>query len=247
MKKTVRIGAILLAAVLFAGSLLLVQTPANAAENGGGLSGWQNQGGYRYYYVNGKPVKGWKKIGKYKYHFDRYGRMATGTQKIKRRLEVFRTNGKWINTESMDKKAAKRSSRTNYLVLVSLKKKVTKVYKGWKGNWKPVRNILCTVGNPAKGWDTVKGTFYVGYTTNGNPVTRGYSFEDSEGHTLYYWTRFCDSFLFHSRLYERNTRILTKADNALGKALSHGCVRMNIKDAKWIYSRVPDGSKVVVY
>ena len=248
MKKTLRIAAFILAAIFFAGTVLLQPSVSNAEEQTGeALSGFKKQGGYYYYYENGKPVKGWKKIGKYRYYFDKKGRMATGTKKIKGILRVFRTNGKWINTASMDRKAAKKSSRTDYLVLVNINKKVTKVYQGSKGNWKPVRSILCTVGDPTKGWDTVKGTFYVGRSSWGNPTTRGYSFEDSEGHTLYYWTRFCDDFLFHSQLYENNSFVLTRENNALGKALSHGCVRMRYQDAKWIYYHVPDGSKVIVY
>ena len=29
--------------------------------------------------------------------------------------------------------------------------------------------------------------------------------------------------------------------------LSHGCVRMDINNAKWIYDTIPSGSTVVVY
>ena len=266
MKKVVRSLCLVFACLLFAG-LLLEAVPAKAAEETGGVAksgtqttknaskkstkkaytGWVKKGGYTYYLKKGKTVKGWRKIKTAKYYFNKKGRMVTGTKKINGRLEVFRPDGRWISTASLDKRAAKKSSATNYLIMVSITKRVTKVYVGERGNWTPVRNILCTVGNPDKGWDTVRGTFYVGYSSWGNPVTRGYSFEDEDGHTLYYWTRFCDSFLFHSQLYDLNTFNLTPYENELGEALSHGCVRMDIKDARWIYNHVPDGSKVVVY
>jgi len=36
-------------------------------------------------------------------------------------------------------------------------------------------------------------------------------------------------------------------DGRLGMALSHGCVRLNINNAKWIYDNIPAGSTVCVY
>ena len=36
-------------------------------------------------------------------------------------------------------------------------------------------------------------------------------------------------------------------DGRLGINASHGCVRLNINNAKWIYDNIPRGTKVVVY
>ena len=36
-------------------------------------------------------------------------------------------------------------------------------------------------------------------------------------------------------------------DGRVGMALSHGCVRLEIQNAKWIYDTIPSGSTVVVY
>ncbi|MCR5042489.1 MAG: L,D-transpeptidase, partial [Clostridia bacterium] len=36
-------------------------------------------------------------------------------------------------------------------------------------------------------------------------------------------------------------------DGRLGMALSEGCVRLDINNAKWIYDNCPIGTKVVVY
>lgn len=36
-------------------------------------------------------------------------------------------------------------------------------------------------------------------------------------------------------------------DGRLGINASHGCVRLNINHAKWIYDHIPRGTKVVVY
>jgi len=42
---------------------------------------------------------------------------------------------------------------------------------------------------------------------------------------------------------DRNKNIL---DYTLGKPASHGCVRMTVEDAKWIYDTIPNGTKVIV-
>lgn len=36
-------------------------------------------------------------------------------------------------------------------------------------------------------------------------------------------------------------------DGRLGINASHGCVRLAIDDAKWIYDNIPSKTKVVVY
>jgi lipoprotein-anchoring transpeptidase ErfK/SrfK len=81
----------------------------------------------------------------------------------------------------------------------------------------------------------VTGSFSVG--------SRGYSF--GSGFTCYYWTQFYSDYLFHSVLYREGTR--TVMDGRLGIHASHGCVRMTIENAKWIYSNVPSGTRVLIY
>ena len=36
-------------------------------------------------------------------------------------------------------------------------------------------------------------------------------------------------------------------DGTLGKQVSHGCVRLDINNAKWLYDNIPNGTKVVIY
>ena len=35
--------------------------------------------------------------------------------------------------------------------------------------------------------------------------------------------------------------------NKLGSAASHGCIRLNVRDAKWIHDNVPSGSQIYIY
>ncbi len=61
-----------------------------------------------------------------------------------------------------------------------------------------------------------------------------------------YWSQITRNIYFHSVLYsERNTGSLIKSSfDDLGKAVSHGCVRLMPQDAKWIYQNIPEGTKV---
>lgn len=217
-------------------------------SSGAMLTGWQKING-SWYLLNssGAMLTGWQQLGSVWYYLQDSGKMATETVTIDGYQQVFHTNGAWINTHAMDTKAAGYSSSTNYLILVSISDHVTKIYKKYGSSWAVEQAYLCTVGDPSKGWDTVTGSFYIGQSSWGNPTWKGYSFEDEDGHTLYYWTRFYNGFLFHSIMYENGSWIETPYSNDLGKSLSHGCVRLRWYNAKWIYDNIPYGTKVVVY
>lgn len=125
------------------------------------------------------------------------------------------------------------SSATRYLIVVDRNNTHTIIMSGGNGSWKPYKNFLCTVGKSST--PTVTGSFSVG--------SRGYSF--GSGYTCYYWTQFYADYLFHSVLYNEGTR--TIQDGRLGVHASHGCVRLAIDNAYWIYSNVPSGTRVLVY
>ncbi|MDO4400503.1 MAG: L,D-transpeptidase [Coriobacteriia bacterium] len=137
------------------------------------------------------------------------------------------------------KKATKRAiaegSATDYFIAVDIPAKRTMIFK-WKGDeWKLVKYWVCSTGAPES--PTITGTFEVG--------DRGYSFGDEEGYTCYYWTQFSGNYLFHSIKYEPGT--FDVQDGRLGEDVSEGCVRLKIKNAKWIYDTIPWSTKVVVY
>ena len=65
-----------------------------------------------------------------------------------------------------------------------------------------------------------------------------------------YCSRIHGGILFHSVWYYRNgdpSSMSAKEYNKLGTTASHGCVRLMVADAKWIYDNVPSGSKVIIY
>ncbi len=135
----------------------------------------------------------------------------------------------------MENKAQSYSSNTKYLILVNCSTHKVGVFTGKKNAWTISKYYDCTTG--ASGTPTKKGTFSVG--------SKGKSFGTSS-YTCWYWTQWSGNYLFHSVLYKPGS--MSKiSDGRLGMSLSHGCVRLAIDNAKWIYNNVPRGTKVVVY
>ncbi len=65
-----------------------------------------------------------------------------------------------------------------------------------------------------------------------------------------YSTRIVKGFLFHSVWYYRNGDKASQSYaqyNKLGTTASHGCVRLTVADAKWIYDNCPLGTTVTIY
>ncbi len=119
-------------------------------------------------------------------------------------------------------------------VKVSIPEQMVFVYDA---NNKVVQNYICSTGKD--GDDTPVGTFTVG--------DRGQSFyseQYQEG--AYYWTRFKGAFLFHSVPFDEHQKFEPEEAAKLGTKASHGCVRLELENAKWIYDNLPKGTKVVV-
>ena len=136
---------------------------------------------------------------------------------------------------NMVSKAQKYSSTSKYLILVDTDACRVGIFTGEEGAWKLKYYWQCCVGKSST--PTVKGTFTVGYKT--------YSFGESKGYSCYYATQIYGSYLFHSVLYYPYTN--TIKDGTMGKAVSHGCVRLTKAHAKWIYNNIPRGTKVYIY
>jgi len=64
-----------------------------------------------------------------------------------------------------------------------------------------------------------------------------------------YAVRFNGRVLFHSILFNRSNpaSLSPSSYNKLGEKASHGCVRLSVNDAKWIYDHCPKGTAVIVY
>lgn len=126
------------------------------------------------------------------------------------------------------------SSATNWEIIVDTSSNQVVVFERPRGKWIVNRTMTCTSG--AWNTPTVKGQFVVG--------SRGKSF--GHGYTCWYWTQFYGNYLFHSVLYNPGS-MTSVQDGRLGINASHGCVRLAIDNAKWIYDTIPSGTRVVVW
>lgn len=91
--------------------------------------------------------------------------------------------------------------------------------------------------------DTPTGVFHVEHERG----THFYSQMSGEGAN--WWVSWKDHgiYLFHSVPVDINGNYETAEADKLGKEpASHGCIRLSVPDAKWLYEQLPYGTKVVV-
>lgn len=128
------------------------------------------------------------------------------------------------------------SSNTNKLVFVNISEQKTYVYTGSINNWTLEKEFLCSTGIENK--ETPVGVFEV--------QTRApWFFASKYGQGGKYYVQFMGNYLFHSIPFAEDQE--TVLDETLGEPASHGCIRLDTDDAKWLYDNVSDGSKIIIY
>ncbi len=201
-------------------------------------TGWKATGG-AWYYLNadGKMATGWLQLGSTWYYLSGSGAMVTGRQRINGTWYDFAASGAWIDpSAAMNAKAQGIASATPWLILVDTAHTRVNVYYGSQGHWALQHSWPCAPGAPST--PTVKGFFTVG--------GKGYYF-DSGAARCFYYTQFRGNYLFHSTLYNKRPTPSSPQDSRVGMQLSHGCVRLELQNAKWIYDNIPRNTKVYVF
>ena len=105
----------------------------------------------------------------------------------------------------------------------------------------PVRRMICSTGtkaNPSDVGDWVlngRHAKWCVFPTWGNSYAR-------------YWTRINASIAFHSVIYTAVSldAMKTSSYKALGSRASHGCIRLTVEDAKWVYENIGAGTVVSI-
>lgn len=131
------------------------------------------------------------------------------------------------------------SNRPYYIEVIRNQNTVIVYGKDGNGNYtNRVKVFPCSVGR--NNW-TPTGTFS---TSKGNDW--GFLFGGVYGQ---YSTRITGNILFHSVPYTalRRNALEWEEYNKLGTAASAGCVRLTVRDAKWIYDNVASGTTVKIY
>lgn len=205
--------------------------------------GWINTDGQWYHLGRtGAQTYGWHKDADYHWYYLDPGRggamLGGGWQTLNGQWNYFDPwSGFWVTSRASFQadwnRAKTQYSPTNYLLMVDTWAPRCMAFYWRSGGWQPLYDWECSVGAAAT--PTVTGSFSVG--------SRGPSF--GRGYTAYWWTQFYGDYLFHSVLYYQGTYAIK--DGRLNSHVSHGCVRMNIWDAKWIHDNIPSGTRVYVY
>ena len=132
------------------------------------------------------------------------------------------------------------ASKLPYYIKINRQQNCVTVYAlDFNGNYtKPVKAFACSVGvNNA----TPKGTF---------AIPAKYRWHALMGNVYgQYCSRITGGVLFHSVFYSSQdpSKLAYNSYNRLGQTASHGCVRLCVADAKWIYDNCPVGTKVTIY
>lgn len=128
------------------------------------------------------------------------------------------------------------SSKTDKLVFVNISEQKTYIYTGSINNWSLEKEFICSTGIENK--ETPVGIFEV--------QTRApWFFASKYGQGGKYYVQFMGNYLFHSVPFAEDQE--TVLDETLGEPASHGCIRLDTDDAKWLYDNVLDGSKIIIY
>ena len=158
---------------------------------------------------------------------------ANHVSKYVTRIATIKVKGDPLESEALSK-LSKSGSSTSYGIAVNLTRHRAVIAKNTNGKWAVIKNWICSTGAP--GSETPTGT----YETQCKVPSFGH------GYTCYWATGFIGSvYLFHSGIYEEGTYNIR--DGRLGEEVSGGCVRFELKNAKWLYDHVPLGTKVLIY
>ena len=199
-------------------------------------TGWVNDGKNWYYTdSNGAMQTGWLRNGGVWYYLKSSGAMATGWNRVGSYKYYF--NGSGAMLQDLDSVLGRQSS---YYITVNRRTCQVMVYaKSETGRYDiPVKTFACSVGLPAT--PTPTGTY--------NTLAQ-YRWHTLMGPSYgQYCTRIVGGVLFHSVAGNSMTvKNLNAANyNMLGQPASHGCVRLCVRDAKWIHDNCAVGTTVTI-
>ncbi len=131
-----------------------------------------------------------------------------------------------------------------YFIEVDVANQVTKVFKrDDNGDFTVLyKAFICSTGT--KGYPSDPGT----WTLTGRRA-RWSHFPKWGGGTAQYWTKINDNIAFHSVMYRNYDPddLVESSYKNLGSRASHGCIRLTVPDAKWIYENCRSGVQVWIH
>ena len=221
-------------------------------------SGWLDLGGLKLYFdpTTYQAAVGLTTISGTTYYFNNDGVMMTGLIDINGKYYYFDSNGAMVKNASRTVNGIKLNFGSNgvctsilpesyngpYKITVDRTNCVVTVYgDDGSGNFAlPVKAFVCSVGLPST--PTPAGTFYTGSKAKVKELM-GPSWGQ-------YSTHIVNGVYFHSvatsSASDPGHNVPAGEYYKLGSPASHGCVRLLVGDAYWIYTHVSSGTKVVI-
>lgn len=149
-------------------------------------------------------------------------------------IAMMLVSGFVFNTDNV---CAASVTSSTYKINVNTKTNVVTVYKKYGDKYKPYRAMVCSSG----GKKTPLGTFKLKSRMKWCLLVG-----DVWGQ---YNTVIDGDYLFHSVPYKKKAKnaVIGEEYNKLGTSCSHGCIRLAVMDAKWIYDNCPSGTKVRIF
>ncbi len=150
------------------------------------------------------------------------------------------------NEETLDASATPRPTPmptpVPYAITVDVTNQIVTAYGLDENNeyTQVVRQMICSTGTRATPTDV--GSWKLGAGRSRFPLFPKYNVY------VQYWTPVANGFGFHSVIYNtKNTMDLWVGSySQLGSRASHGCIRLLVDDAKWIYENAGKGTVVTV-
>lgn len=178
---------------------------------------------------------GWQTVNGSTYYFKPApsGRMISGEYWVDGAWRYFDDEGVYLEEQSrMSELAQGQYSSTGWLVVIDTRVNQLALFTGSHNDWHLDRWWPCSTGAP--GTPTITGTYRMGIKL--------YSF--GVGFKCYYASQILGDYLIHSGTYYDDGRLM---DNRMGMYISHGCVRLDIANARYIYNEVPSGTTIRIY
>jgi lipoprotein-anchoring transpeptidase ErfK/SrfK len=97
-----------------------------------------------------------------------------------------------------------------------------------------IKNFPCTIGKGGR-YETPTGIFQAGI--------KGKSFKSGSVSAKYY-TQIKGNVLFHTILFDLKGQKIV--DSRMKMKLSHGCIRLEIPNAIYIYDNIPQGTTIFI-
>lgn len=127
-----------------------------------------------------------------------------------------------------------------YRIEVSIDDQTVTVYeRNMWGEYKPVNTFTCSTG--------LHDTTPRGIFLEGKPISRWHHFQKWDCWAQYSY-EIENDILFHSVLYSSDNENSLRSGSlyALGNPASHGCVRLKVEDAKWLFENCKRGTAAIV-